>query len=284
MKKFFLISFLLFLAGCEQPAKPVPLPENNFLVIAHRGASAYAPEHTIGAYELAIQMRADYLELDLQQTKDGKLVVMHNRFIVNQQKEIAVADLTYEELKTLHEEGTGQRQTVLESAEKTNEGLISLEEVLERFGADVNYYIELKTPASYPGMEEDLIAELRDFGLLDGNQNPPRIILQSFDRKSLQRIHKLEPDIPLIQLYSFDKAPSFKESDFQKLNKYASGIGINKDVVSKELINQFHRHGLDIHPYTVNEEEVMRRLYEWGADGIFTDHPDIGVEVKREER
>lgn len=284
MKKIFLFIFLIFLIGCEQITEPPPLPEDDFLIIAHRGASAYAPEHTIAAYDLAYEMKADYLELDLHQTKDGQLVVMHDRFIVNQQKEIPVADLTFEELKALHDESPGPRKPVSQGLQGEKEGLVSLQEVLERFGTDANYYIELKTPDEYPGMEKELIAQLRSFGSLDGGKNPPWIILQSFDRKSLQRIHKLEPDIPLIQLYSFNKPPTFSESDFKKLTKYASGIGMNQDAVTEELIDQFHQHGLDVHPYTVNEKEEIRKLYEWGADGIFTDQPDIGVEVKQEER
>ena len=77
-----LLTLLLIAFGCSSSTvtRP-PLPQDDFLVIAHRGASAYAPDHTLAAYKMAVQMGADYIELDLQLTKDGKLVALHDTVI-----------------------------------------------------------------------------------------------------------------------------------------------------------------------------------------------------------
>ena len=89
MKKIKLFIILLFICGCTpQPSQPKPqvipptaLPENDFLIIGHRGASAYAAGHTLAAYEMAVLMGADYIEIDLQMTKDGKLVALHESVV-----------------------------------------------------------------------------------------------------------------------------------------------------------------------------------------------------------
>ncbi|MBB4823545.1 glycerophosphoryl diester phosphodiesterase [Sporosarcina luteola] len=286
MKKKCIFIFLFLLFGCEQTEKSTlpKLPVDDFLIIAHRGASAYAPEHTLASYELAVQMGADYIELDLQRTKDGELVVMHDKFIMDEETKIAVSDLTLDQINAYRTGNFKRKRPVSGEGIDTNERIVSLREVFERFGTDVNYYIELKAPDDNPGMEKELLQQLKEFGIRNEQTTLPSIILQSFDQKSLQRIHNMEPSIPLIQLYSSTKTPSFTEKEFKRLNRYASGVGINKDVVTNDLIDQFHEHGLDVHPFTVNDEEEMDRLLQWGADGIFTDRPDVGVELKRREQ
>ena len=100
MKKILLLTCLLIISGCTQPSvQRAPLPADDFLVIAHRGASAYAPDHTLAAYEMAVQMDADYIELDLQLTKDGKLVALHDTVISFQNVDRTIADITLDELK-----------------------------------------------------------------------------------------------------------------------------------------------------------------------------------------
>ena len=80
MKRVMMVLLLLLLSsGSTKPTvERASLPDDEFLVIAHRGASAYAPPHTLAAYELAVQMGSDYIELDLHMTKDGKLVALHD--------------------------------------------------------------------------------------------------------------------------------------------------------------------------------------------------------------
>src|SRR3954464_13276674 len=100
MKKLLMMASLFIVVGCTQTsAKPVPLTADDILVIAHRGASTYAPDHTLVAYEMAVDMGADYIELDLQMTNDGKLVALHDSVISLRGVERAVADMTVDELQ-----------------------------------------------------------------------------------------------------------------------------------------------------------------------------------------
>ena len=111
----------------------------------------------------------------------------------------------------------------------------------------------------------------------------PNVIIQSFDAASLKKVFQLEPSIPLIQLYRFDKDAQLSEKEFVDLQSYASGIGLNWEAVTKEFVDSVHREGLDVHPFTVNEESDMRNLLLLGVDGFITDKPDIAARLRDEE-
>ena len=93
----------------------------------------------------------------------------------------------------------------------------------------------------------------------------------------------MEPSIPLIKLYSFDKEAHLSKKKVQHLKEYASGVGVNVDSVTKKFIKSMHKEGLGVHPYTVNDEKLIRKLMKLGADRVFTDKPDVAVRVKSEE-
>jgi glycerophosphoryl diester phosphodiesterase len=199
----FLCFILLVSAGCEshRAAPALDLTED-FILIAHRGASAYAPEHTIPAYDLAVKSGADYIEIDLQMTKDGELIALHDSEVdrTTNGSGIAVTQ-TLDEIKALEAGSWFNEQFPLladPSYEKVE--IPTLEEIFQRYGRSANYYIETKSP----GMEEKLINLLRKHSLVHSES---KIIIQSFHRKSRRKIHELEPGIPLIQLYRYsDKA------------------------------------------------------------------------------
>ncbi|MDW0116870.1 glycerophosphodiester phosphodiesterase family protein [Sporosarcina thermotolerans] len=273
MNKLFLVILLALLSACSpQPAK---LPDDDFLIIAHRGASAYAPEHSLLAYELAVKMRADYIELDVHMTKDGELVSIHDSFIDGLDSKKAIKDITFNELKLVPRESTFKGPIpVFFPSETDLIRIVSTEEIFSHFRDEVNYYIEIKSPQSYPGIEEVLLKQLRDYGLLFDKGTVPQVILQSFDADSLKKVHKLEPSIPLIQLYSVKNETIPTKRKLRKIATYASGIGINENLVTAEFVKLVHGEKLHLHPYTVNEEEAIRRMIELGVDGVFTDVPD----------
>ncbi|MFJ7932766.1 glycerophosphodiester phosphodiesterase family protein [Sporosarcina sp. NPDC096371] len=285
-KKMILLTLLLLAFGCSSSSvtRP-PLPEADFLVIAHRGASAYAPDHTLAAYEMAMQMGADYIELDLQLTKDGKLAALHDTVISLQDTDRSVSDVTFDELQ-LYAPGKEFNEDNPHYASPQYQGLrvVDLDDILRHFGNTVNYYIELKSPDSYPGIEVELLHQLRAHGLLDTDDERPKVIIQSFDKVSLTRIAEMEPSIPLIQLYSFDKTAHLSKKELRKLARYASGIGVPAETVTKEFVEAVQKEGLDVHPFTINDEATMRTLMTYGINGLFTDKPDIAVRLRDEKR
>ncbi|MDF9763251.1 glycerophosphoryl diester phosphodiesterase [Peribacillus simplex] len=179
--------------------------EKKIVNIAHRGASGYAPEHTIPAYQLGEQMKGDYIEIDLQMTKDGRLIAMHDEKVDRTTNGTGlVKDLTLAEIKKL-DAGTWFNEKYPQLAKKKYEGLTvpTLEEVFMKFGRQANYYIETKSPDVYPGMEEELLQVLKENKMVDSKGRTKNVLIQSFSQESLLKVHDMNPNLPLVQLFSY---------------------------------------------------------------------------------
>src|SRR5919112_4692970 len=179
--------------------------EGPVLNIGHRGASAYAPEHTFASYDLAIEQGADYIEIDLQMTADGVLVAMHDKTL-NRTADAPegvperycrglVSKKTLEQIK-MCDVGSSF------GPEYAGEQIPTLEEIFQRYGTDVNYYIETKNPEAAPGMEEELVRLLGEYGLIEPAAENWQVLIQSFSAESLMTIHEMNSELPLIQLFS----------------------------------------------------------------------------------
>ncbi|SER26294.1 glycerophosphoryl diester phosphodiesterase [Gracilibacillus ureilyticus] len=251
------------------------LSADRIVNIAHRGASGYAPEHTVEAYELGEKMGADYIEIDLQMTKDGELVAMHDPEVDRTTDNTGlVSDFTLAELKEL-DAGSWFNEDYPDKVRNSFSGLTipALREVFEHFGSEANYYIEIKQPDDSPGMATLLIETLKEFELIPAEREGA-IIIQSFSSESLQEIHLLEPDLPLIQLISYTQPAVISSGDLNKIKKYATGVGVNFKYMNESFVRDVREAGLLLHAYTVNEKEDMKRVLEWGVTGIFTNYPD----------
>lgn len=259
---------------------PSLTPEKT-LNVAHRGASGYAPEHTIAAYELGEQMKGDYIEVDLQMTKDGELIAMHDETLDRTTNGTgSVKDFTLEEIKQL-DAGSWFNEKYPEYASSEFIGLQvpTLEEVIQHFGKDARYYIETKSPDVYPGMEKALLEVLNEYKLIGSNTPSSKVIIQSFSEESLQVVHKLNPDVPLVQLLWYDKAAVITDAELEKYKEYSIGLGMNFAQIDEAYVQKVREHDLLIHPYTVNEQEDMKKLLDWGVTGMFTNFPDRLQEV-----
>lgn len=188
-------------------AQGIPYPA----VIAHRGASFDAPESTAPSYELARELGADYLELDLQRSRDGVLVVVHDNDLQRtsdvaerfpERRDSPVSAFTLAELKSL-DAGSWFNRVYPQRARASFAGLkiLTLDEVMDIAEADPDrrpgLYIETKVPSQFPGIERDLQRALQARGWLD---QPGRVVLQSFDRGSLALLHQAMPQVPKVLL------------------------------------------------------------------------------------
>jgi glycerophosphoryl diester phosphodiesterase len=247
------------------------------LNIGHRGASAYAPEHTFAAYDLALEQGADYIEIDLQMTADGVLVALHDKTLNR------TADAP-EGVPERYCRGLVSKKTLEQikmcdagswfSPEYAGEQIPTLEEIFQRYGTSVNYYIETKNPEAAPSMEEELLRLMGEYGLLEPAAENWQVLIQSFSAESLMKIHELEPSLPLIQLYWAGTSKSIQR-DLEAVSEYAVGIGPYKRDVDAALVEAAHEHCLAVHPYTVNTVEEMEALIALGVDGMFTNNPDL---------
>ncbi|RAU47334.1 MULTISPECIES: glycerophosphodiester phosphodiesterase [unclassified Pseudomonas] len=193
-------------------------------VIAHRGASFNAPEETLPAYTLARELGADYLEMDIQRTKDGVLIALHDDTLERttniaevypDRAKNPVSTFTLEELKRL-DAGAWFNKAHPDRARASYAGLkiLTLDEVIDIAEGGKNkpgLYIETKVPAQFPGIEEDLKAKLEQRGWLSqrpaaekGYVNvahmPGRVVLQTFEKPSLDLLHKAMPNTPKVLL------------------------------------------------------------------------------------
>ncbi|MDM5455210.1 glycerophosphodiester phosphodiesterase [Peribacillus simplex] len=258
--------------------------EKKIVNIAHRGASGYAPEHTIPGYQLGEQMKGDYIEIDLQMTKDGRLIAMHDEKVDRTTNGTGlVKDLTLAEIKKL-DAGTWFNEKYPQLAKKKYEGLTvpTLEEVFMKFGRQANYYIETKSPDVYPGMEEELLQVLKENKLVDSKGRTKNVLIQSFSQESLLKVHDMNPNLPLVQLFSYKNQATISDEELESIKKYAIGVGPNFNKVDGQYVKMVRNHDLQFHPYTVNERADMKKALEWGATGLFTNYPDVFNEVLRE--
>jgi alkaline phosphatase D len=279
------------MAAEKQQSLLQPLVEN-VEVIAHRGASGYAPEHTLAAYEKAIQMKTDYVELDLHLTKDGELIAIHDSTLARTtnveelfptRSPWRVKDFTLSEIKQL-DAGSWFNSTYPEFAKKQYVGqkIPTLQEVIDfikKKDKKVALYIETKAPDIYPGMEEKLVEILKKNGYLKKD----KVIFQSFSEASLRKLQEIIPDdIPLIQLYSPKMLQGQNLDDvFNRAAEYADGVGPDKTLVTPAFMQEAHERNLLVHPYTVNTQDEMVAQLSLGVDGMFTNYPDILDELNK---
>lgn len=234
-------------------------------VWAHRGASAYAPENTISAFRKAAEMKADGVELDIQLSKDGKLVVIHDETVdrVSDRKGF-VRDFTLRELQEIDVSrpipGFGF------------ERIPTLSEVLEELkptGMTVN--IECKTGIFfYPGLEEKMIKLVKDMDMTD------RIWCSSFNHESVKKVKQLCPEMKtgfLIADVIIDVA------DYARKNGVMALHPALYHMQDEGLIDRCKRNGLAVHVWTVNDSEHMKALCLAGVDALITNYPDIARKV-----
>lgn len=254
------------------------------LVIAHRGASAYAPEHTFASWDRAVEIGADYLEQDLQMTRDGILVVLHDDTLDRTALGCTgrVIDHTLRELREC-DVGTwfNRANPDRARAEFAGERIRTLDEVLDRYGDRATFYIETKNPEDAPGMEEALLELLSKHGLREAAATEWRVLIQSFSEASLRKIRTLDGELPLIQLVGTSEyTPETLVAALPRIAEYAVGIGPSWRLLDAAVIEAAHAHCLAVHPYTVNDPALMQRLTDLGVDGMFTDAPDLLLRLR----
>ncbi len=264
----------LFLTGCGNTEMASnPLPEDAFWTIAHRGASAYAPENTLASYDLAEEMEADYIELDIHLTKDGEIVIMHDEDVERTTEGTGyIADYTLSELKEL------SADFQFEDKEETIYRVPTLAEVFDQFGDEIHYFIELKDSDKDEGIEEALIDLLEQYDMIGtAKDGKPRTVVHSFSEKRLQRVHELNQKIPLVKLISFkdEKFPELTQHEVDDILKYGAGIAINYEFLDRTVIKQMHEEGLLVYATAVQDAEAALHMKEIGANGIYTNRPDL---------
>lgn len=246
--------------------------------VSHRGASGYAPEHTITSYQMGEKMHGDYIEVDLQMTKDGKLIAMHDETVDRTTNGTGLVNgYTLDQIKQL-DAGSWFNEKYPQYANPDFAGLKvpTLEEVFQQFGKNAKYYIETKSPDVYPGMEKELLRLVNEYKI-----NKNTLLVQSFSSLSLKTMNELDPSVKLVQLLSYSTNAVMTDAEITAIKGYAMGVGPNYTYLSQEYVQKVVNSGLEIHPYTVNDKAAMVKLIDWGVTGMFTNFPDRLHEVQK---
>jgi glycerophosphoryl diester phosphodiesterase len=248
--------FLCFLGIAQSP-----------IIIAHRGASAYAPENTLPAFEKAIEMGATVIETDVQQTSDGVVVIMHDLSVNRTTNgKGLIKNLTADYFKKLNCHVERSRDTTIHPP--------TLEEAIIKINGRCKLLIELKKGSDYyPNIEKHIVDLIKKY-----NAQSWISTIHSFDKKALLNVAKLDSNINLQKLivfnmplvsFNFDK--HFAKDDFRNWQ----GVNVYYRFCSKRVIRKIHKLGKTVYVWTVNNPSKARKLAKRGVDGIITNKPDI---------
>ncbi len=234
---------------------------NSIINFAHRGASAVCPENTMAAFRKSLELGATGIETDVQMSSDGGLVLIHDEGLNRTAgAEGYVKDKTLSQLLEL-DAGSWF------GPEFKDERIPTLEELLDLLQErDTLLNIELKNGIfMYPGMEEKVIAAVRDYGMSE------RVVLSSFNHYSLAYCKSLAPEIRTGILYG---EGLYRPWDYAATLQ-ADALHAYHYAVLPEFVAEASEHHVVYHPWTVNDPGRMKELIEAGVAGIITDYPDV---------
>lgn len=252
------------------------MKREKLIITGHRGAAGLAPENTLASIQLALELGVDRIEIDVQQTKDNKIIVLHDRTLRRTSTGNGfVKKLTYDEILQF---SAGFKFNKFYS----NEKVPTLEQVIDLIDGKVELLIETKySYMYYPNIERHLINIIKNKNAKDWCK------IISFNDRALFRINKLDSSIKLGKLFvgkhahlplSFDKGINIRP-----LKKYAfvDEVIVKHDYATRAIIDKVHDFGKELHVWTVNHEATIQKLIERGVDGIISDYPNLVMKYRK---
>jgi glycerophosphoryl diester phosphodiesterase len=238
------------------------------VVVAHRGASGYAPENTLVSFLKAIELKADAVECDVHLSKDDVPIVIHDEKLNRTTNgEGYVKDYSLKELKSLN---AGYRKRFAD--EFKDEKIPTLREVLETCKSKIGVVIEIKNgPLFYEGIENKVVNLIKEFNMED------QVVISAFDHLTVKRIKSLSKD--LVTAVIFSGCPVKPTLD--GLLACADGLHLEWCYLKPSVIEEAEKDNLFVNVWTVNTEENIKKMLLMNVNGVITDYPDLGVKVKQ---
>ena len=264
MKYSFCLFSLLFVMSTQLSAQTIKT-----LNIAHRGASGSAPENTLASFNKAIEMGADVVELDVHLSSDGQLIIIHDHTLDRTTDlEGEVKNHTLKEIKKA-DAGSWFKP------EFKNERIPILDEVLFTVNGRAKVLIELKDGNDvYPGIEKKTLECIKRNGAESW------CILQSFKDTAINNLLALKTTMPVYKLVvgNVPALPLYHDGKMHGGSAYqfkdVAGINPNYRFARKRILKKLHQRGQEMYVWTVNDEKLMKKLLNWGVDGIITNYPE----------
>ena len=243
---------------------------DRFWVIAHRGVSGSYPENTLSAFQAAIDIRAEMVELDISTSKDGIPVTVHDRTVDRTTDfEGDVQSFSLEELKRMEvgawfsEEFRGEEFPTLKN---------SLELMKDKIAVNIEIKTEAVSDETEGGVVDKALQVVKDLDMTSS------VIFSSFDYRVMEQLNVLDPKMAKALLYEASQSAELLPSEL--VQKYKVDIfNCSYKQLSEEWINDLQNHKIPYFVYTVNEPELMRELIEKGVSGIFTDFPQELIRI-----
>lgn len=245
-------------------------------IVAHRGASSDAPENTIAAFRLADLQGADRFELDVQESKDHKLVLVHDttlsrttnvESVFPKRRPWRVRDFTLAEIRRLDAGSWFSKRYRGARVPTLDEALSAMR------GSRMGLLLEIKSPRLYPGIERRVATELR--------HDPywlPSTAVQSFDFDSMRKFHALMPKVPIGLLGK----PAV--ADLPRLARFADQINPRYRDLTAAYVRRVQKLKMEVFTWTLNKRSSMRGAIRLGVDGIITNEPDTLSDVLEQKR
>lgn len=248
---------LFAILSCTKEESNVKLNKENILVVAHRGASGYAPENTLSAMKKAMEMQADMSELDAQETADGKIILLHDNTTKRTgKKDLNIWELNYSDLKDIE---VGEWF----SEEYKGEPIPTLKEVIDLVKGKMKLNIELKA-----NKHEKMLAE-RSLKVVMDNDFLDQVVFTSFKFDEIRKIRAINKEAKVG--YIFGKLPQ----DVDVFSEDIDLLSANYKTVDADFMKKAKAAGMEVAVWTVNKPEDMKRMIEIGVDQIITNYPDI---------
>ena len=232
---------------------------NKVKITAHRGYSAKAPENSLAAFEKAIESDADVIELDVRETKDGEIVVMHDESLKRTcGVDKKVGELTLDQLKRF---AVGTEYKGKNRADYEGELIPTLREVIELVGDRAELNIELKPAKTDDGLEEKVADIISEYDYYDN------CVVTSLVYRCIKKTKQYDPKIKTIYVMAMAMG------DFYSL-EYADGYSIKGRFISSEVIRNAHKAGKEVYAWTIDDKESLERMMLLDVDCIITNNPD----------
>lgn len=247
------------------------MPLDGPTVIAHRGAAKYAPENTLAAVDEADRRDVEWVENDVQRTKDGKLVVIHDATLkrtTNVEKVYPdrspwrVGDFTAAEIARLDAGSWFGRKFA-------RERVPTLASYLNRVDRnDQRLLLEIKNPEKYPGIEKQILAQLRSSGWLDATHVMDGLVIQSFDVGAVRQVHSLEPEVRTAVLGTPSRAQLPEYARFADwINPPYKGLS-SAYVSAVQSLWGPHADRMEVHTWGVSAGQAKRAFSAYNVDGV----------------
>ena len=292
----FILLFCLVACTDTKQIQNTPLMENEFDMQGHRGCRGLMPENTIPAMHKALDLGVTTLEMDVVITKDKKVVLSHEQWFgeeittkpdgtymgVREERKFNIYWMTYEQVKTfdvgMKPHPRFPRQQKMKAIKPLLADVVdSVREYMKTRRRPFPYYnIETKSDPEFDGVfqpkPEEFVELLMDVIKEKGIED--HVIIQSFDFRTLQYLHKKYPHIKTAML--------IEDHDKRGLDEQLKALGFTptiyspaQELVDDKLIKNCHKQNIKVIPWTVNTKEEITKLKELGVDGIITDYPDL---------